>query len=74
MTCQTGARCVEVAKTGWHSVNNGILEFTQETSGGFAVVTVTAPIPQDLEADQRLFLQAATDPTLFIMSHHGTGP
>ena len=69
----TGTRCVDAAKIGWDSVNNGILEFTQEKTGGVAVVPVTAPVPQYLEADQRLFLQAANAQTLFIMSKHGKG-
>lgn len=69
----TGTRCVDAAKIGWDSVNNGILEFTQEKTGGVAVVPVTAPVPQYLEADQRLFLQAANAQRLFIMSKHGKG-
>ena len=69
----TGARCVDAAKIGWQGVNNGILEFVQEKTGGVAVIPITAPVPKYLEADQRLFLQAASNEMLFILSSHGKG-
>lgn len=67
----TGARCVDAVKIGWQNVDHGILEFTQEKTGGLAYVPITAPIASFLEADRRLFLQAASAEFVFILTAGG---
>lgn len=68
----TGARCVDAVKIGWQHVGpDGVLSFIQEKTEGEAVVPITAPVDRALDPDRRLFLDAASDELLFIMTAYG---
>jgi integrase len=69
----TAARCIDAAVIGWQHVDDGVLEFVQEKTGGIAVVPITAPVEPYLEADRRLFLEAASPDLLFILTSNGKG-
>ncbi|MBO9466003.1 tyrosine-type recombinase/integrase [Tropicibacter sp. R15_0] len=67
----TGARCVDAVKIGWQNVENGVLEFVQEKTGGLAYVPITAPVASFLEKDRTLFLRSASPEMLFILTSAG---
>lgn len=69
----TAARCIDAAVIGWQHVSDGVLEFTQEKTGGTAVVPITAPVAPYLETDRRMFLDAASPDLLFILTSTGKG-
>lgn len=67
----TGARCVDAACLGWQQVNSGILEFKQEKTGGIAVVPISAPVDNFLQADQNLFLACLPGNLTWILTANG---
>lgn len=67
----TGARCVDARTLGWQKVEDGILEFVQQKTGGTAVVPITAPPPRSLEADQKMFLDCIGNSMIWITTRNG---
>lgn len=67
----TGARCVDAVRLGWQMVDGGFLTFTQEKTGGTAVMPITAEIDAGLDRDRRAFLDAAGPELLFIATRTG---
>lgn len=68
----TGARCVDAVRIGWQGVgSDGILSFTQEKTGGEALVPITAAVESAMEEDRAEFLKAASKDLQFILTEHG---
>lgn len=67
----TGARCIDAVRLGWQSVDEGMLSYTQEKTGGSAHVPVLLNVGDKLEADRKLFLACAAPDMLFIQTRNG---
>ncbi|MFW2541498.1 tyrosine-type recombinase/integrase [Primorskyibacter sp. 2E107] len=68
----TGARCVDAVRIGWQGVGpDGLLTFTQEKTGGEAMVPITAVADRRLERDRKEFIHAASPELQFILTEYG---
>lgn len=67
----TGARCVDARTLGWQFVQDGVLEFTQQKTGGTAFVPITDEPPESLKEDQDLFLKCLSKNMVWITTRSG---
>lgn len=67
----TGARCVDARTLGWQLVENGVLEFVQQKTGGTAFVPITDEPPEMLKSDQKTFLECIGKDMIWITTRNG---
>jgi len=67
----TGARCVDARTLGWQKVEDGVLEFVQQKTGGTAYVPITEEPPVPLKDDQKHFLACLGNDMIWITTRNG---
>jgi len=67
----TGARCIDAVRLGWQDVDDGLLSYTQEKTGGITYIPILRSLDDRLEADRRMFIENVGPDMLFICKRNG---